>query len=50
MIHAIQEGFVNLPASGTSPDTASPQNVLRLATSAGRALEESAARIKGRTK
>jgi len=40
MIYAIQEGFVNLPTSDTPPTPASPRDVLRLATSAGRPAGE----------
>jgi len=50
MIFAIQEGFVTLPDSGTAAVPASPRDVLRLAASEGRALEEAATRIKGHIK
>jgi hypothetical protein len=40
MIFAIQEGFVTLPASGITPVPSSPRDVLRLAASAGRPLDD----------
>ena len=50
MIYAIREGFVNQPASGKPSVAASRRDVLRLATRAGRPLEDAESTLKGNIK